>query len=209
MPDPVCLVQWLAPDEYREVHAAWTAYAPTINITLHDVRTKAEVSDAIRTWLKDNPNAQFLYIGAHGDETGFGRPDMVQDKMTWAELRTLLIEAQNPPVVWLGTCKSSSVAKAWSPIREYLPAAWITTFDELISPNVCERMLKRSLNDTTPDEGIFVDQELRRLRETLPGVRIKQLYPASTLQRKHEYVDVDDFETHVGVKFETFLKRQR
>lgn len=209
MPDPICLIQWLAPGEYREVHAAWAAYAPTIDITLHDVGTKAEVRDAIRTWLRDNPNTQYLYIGAHGDKDGFGRLDMADDFMPWLELGTLLSEAQNPPVVWLGTCESSFVVQAWSPFTAYMPAAWITTFNEPVTPSVCERMLNHSLGDAGVDNIIFVDQELARLRAALPGVTVQQFYPARTLRRQYEYVNVEEFEARVGVNFRTFLKRQR
>jgi len=132
MGDPVCLVQWLKAGEYREVARAFAQFSGALDITLHDVQTKAQAAAAVRAWLDGNDNSQFLYIGAHGVHDAGGRYLGIgadgADIITWRELADLLAPARVPPVLWLGACGSSAVASAWSPIVDKPPAEWVTCF---------------------------------------------------------------------------------
>jgi hypothetical protein len=212
--DPVCLLQWLKPGDFREVDAAWKAFSKSLNITLNVVSSKNEAIAAISEWLKGNSNSQFLYIGSHGikdaAENYLGLGADGDDFLTWDELRALLMRARLRPVLWLGACGSSAVADAWSPIAGIRgPAAWITSFPDPVMPRACLSMLTQSLGDTSTAKIVFLDQELPRLRKQLHPVAVEQFYPAERADGVHAYVSVDRFEAETGVDFATYLRSER
>lgn len=214
--NPVCLIQWLAPRKSSEVADAWANFTKTTNISPHAVSSKSAAIEALSVWLATD-NAQFLYIGSHGIRNwwmpwkyiGIGRRS--DDFFTWDELGSLLMTAREPPVVWLGACGSSAAARAWTPIGNSVrPAARLTTFANAISPQVCAQLLDQCLKDTGMESGVIVhaDEELPRLRNQLPCIKVQQFYPAKQRDGVRAYVNIDHFVEKVGVDFETYLDQR-
>lgn len=209
---PVCLLQWLPQNEYRETVDALSEFADQIDISHFDVRTKDEAHKAVSRWFHNNPNSQFLFIGAHGiaDENnhsiglGISREDFV----SWHELWEWLGTALYPPVLWLGACKSSDAANAWSPFPSFPKrTSWIYGFRTEIYPKEIKNILLRLMLTTSINPIIYLDNQLECLRNEFPETAIELFYPAYTQKGQYEYVNVDKFEEEVGATFKNFLRQ--
>jgi hypothetical protein len=210
---PICLLQWLPQNEHRETADALSSFADQIDISHFDVRTADEARAAVRGWLGNNPNSQFLFIGAHGitgeNNQSIGLGSSGLDFATWHELWEWLGIALCTPVIWLGACKSSDAAKAWSPFPSWPKrVSWIAGFRTGIYPIEIKRILLHLMTTISINPIIYVDNQLEYLRSKLPNTAIELFFPAYTLDRQYEYVNVDEFEMKVGVPFQDFLRQQ-
>ena len=86
---PILFLHWLEnPADPREAEAVAAAVQNDIAVRYEDVADRNSVLRVIRDWLRDNKCAQYLFLGAHGDEDGLG--DHVATGIDWPELGTLL-----------------------------------------------------------------------------------------------------------------------
>lgn len=202
---PILLLQWLEPGEHKETKAAMAKFGGNVKIMYADVQTKADAIAAIEKWLTGNPNAQFLFIGTHGDDDGLG--PTTADGLDWPELKALLLRAVRPVALWLGACHSSFAAKAWSPIIARLPVEYIVGFPDSILPKDVEKVLLMLLDMTSIDPITFVDQEIPKLRKAIPKTTVEMHYPAYSKKKMYEYVNFDNFVAEVGMTLEKFLQQ--
>ena len=49
---PVCLLQWLPIDEYRETRTALSRYREKIDLSYFDVQNKLQARESIQSWLR-------------------------------------------------------------------------------------------------------------------------------------------------------------
>jgi hypothetical protein len=204
---PILLLQWLGTTEYKETKTALVAFRNEVNIKHSDVRTKAGAMRAIKRWLKGNPNAQFLFIGTHGDKDGIGRS--MQNGVEWPELWAVLKKAVGPPIaVWLGACHSAFAAKAWSPVKGAAPIDYIVGFPVAINAKEIEKVLHQLLKMTGMNPITFVDQEIPKLRRAVAKTTVLMHYKALTKAGQLEYIDFDDFSKVVGMPLNKYLKLQ-
>ncbi|MBZ5700449.1 MAG: hypothetical protein LAN84_01230 [Acidobacteriia bacterium] len=202
---PILLLQWLDTAEYKETKSALRAFGRKVKILHADVRTKLEAIAAIERWLQGNPNAQFLFIGTHGDEDGLG--PTVQNGIHWSELWSVLKKAVRPVALWLGACNSACAAKAWSPVQGHAPVDYIVGFPVAIKADEIEKVLHELLKMTGIDPVTFVDEEIPKLRRALPKTTVVMHYKAPTKAGPVEYVDNDDFPDRVGMKLREYLQK--
>lgn len=202
---PILLLQWLGTEEYKETESALRAFAGEVKIQHADVGTKTEAIAAIDSWLHGNPNAQFLFIGTHGDEDGLG--PTVQNGVDWSELWSVLKNAVRPVALWLGACHSACAAKAWSPVQGYAPVNYIVGFPVRIKPAEIEKVLHKLLKMTGIDPITFVDEEIPKLRRQIPETTVVMHFIAPTKVGPVEYVDNDDFPNLVGMTLREYLKK--
>lgn len=187
-------------------------FADQIDISHFDVHSKNEARRAISSWLNNNPNSQFLFIGAHGitdHDRSIGLGSSAEDFVTWQELWEWLGVALYAPVLWLGACKSSDAAIAWSPFPSSpRRVEWIAGFRTAIYPIEIKKILLRLMRTTSINPIIFVDDQLEYLRREIPATTVQLFSPAYTLNKQCEYVDVDEFDAKVGMSFRDFLNQQ-
>jgi len=207
---PVCLLQWLPKNEYRETKKALNEYLEKIEISLYDVQSKKGAHSAIKKWLTHNSNAQYLFIGAHGikddndNSIGIGSSD--EEFVTWEELWKWLAMSKSPIVLWLGACKSSDVARAWSPTPSNTKnVEWITSFNTDIETIEIERSLLKLLYTTGIDNIKYLDEQLQYYRSELQNIPIEQYYPVDTNDGKYEYVNVERIIEKVGCNIKEYL----
>jgi hypothetical protein len=108
---------------------------------------------AIERWLESSSNAQFLFIGTHGDKDGLGRN--AENRIDWPELWTVLKKAIRPIALWLGACHSGCAATAWSPVIGYTPVEYIIGFPVVINAEEIEKVLHELLKMTRIDPVTF------------------------------------------------------
>lgn len=202
---PILLLQWLDTPEYKETNSALRAFGSEVKILHADVRTKLEAIAAIESWLQGNPNAQFLFIGTHGDEDGIG--PTVQNGVDWSELWSVLKKAVRPVALWLGACHSACAARAWSPVQGHAPVDYIVGFPIAIKADEIEKVLHELLKMTGIDPVTFVDEEIPKLRRAVPKTTVVMHFRAPTKAGPVEYVDSDDFPNRVGMKLKEYLER--
>jgi hypothetical protein len=201
---PILLLQWLDTPEYKETKTALAAFGQEVKIMHADVRTKADAIAAIERWLNGNPNAQFLFIGTHGDEDGIG--PTVQNGVNWPELWTVLKKAARSIALWLGACHSACAAKAWSPIKGAAPVDYVVGFPVAIDAGEIEAVLHQLLKMTGMNPITFVDQEIPKLRKVVAKTTVLMHYKAPTKAGTLEYVDVDEFPKIVGMTLKQYLE---
>jgi hypothetical protein len=202
---PILLLQWLDTAEYKETHAAMKAFSHEVKIRHADVAGKAAAISAIEQWLEHNPNAQFLFIGTHGNDAGIG--PAVGEGIDWAELWGVLRKAVRPVALWLGACHSACAAKAWSPVKGHSPVDYAVGFPKAITAGEIEKVLLQLLTMTRINPITFVDQEIPKLRKALPNSQVQMHYRALTKAGKVEYVNVDEFPQRVGMSLKEYLER--
>jgi len=199
------LLQWVGPNEHKETETALAKFGGDVKIMYADVQTKAQAVAAIEKWLNGNRNAQFLFIGTHGDDAGLG--PTAADGLDWPELKALLLRAVRPVALWLGACHSSFAAQAWSPIIGRLPVEYIVGFPGAILPDDVENVLLKLVEMTGLDPITFVDQEIPKLRKSISNTTVEMHYPAYTKAKITEYVNFDSFVTVVGLTLKEILQR--
>jgi len=206
MSKPIAFIQWLRPCEYRETREVLTTYASrTDEIALHNTDTKADVITALADHSKDDV-CQFLFIGTHGNSTGIGTT--TADFMTWAELWNELSRWKAPPVLWLGACKSSHCAGAWTPLpSSKCTVQWIVGFATAIYPKEIKNVLESLVAMTTVSPITYVDEEIPRIRRDVPGTAVEMFYPAY-FDKKHGFLNTDDFTKKLSKDFKAFLQNQ-
>lgn len=202
---PILLLQWLNTPEYKETKAALAAFGKQVKIIHADVGTQADAIAAIEGWLNGNPNAQFLFIGTHGDENGIG--PSVQNGVEWPQLWSVLKKAVRPIALWLGACHSACAAKAWSPVKGAAPVDYIVGFSVAIKAGEIEKVLLQLLKMTGLNPPTFVDQEIPKLRKAVPKTRVRMHYKAPTKAGPIEYVDSDKFPEIVGMTLKEYLEQ--
>jgi len=202
---PILLLQWVDAKEYKETHAALKAFSKEVKIMHADVQTKAEAIAAVEKWLCNNANAQFLFIGTHGDDDGLG--PTVENGVTWEELRSVLKKAAGSIALWLGACHSACAAKAWSPIEGYARVDYIVGFPVAIKASEIKKVLLQLLKMTGMDGITWVDQELPKLRKAVPHTNVRMHYKALTTAGPIEYVDFDEFPKRVGMTLKEYLEQ--
>jgi hypothetical protein len=201
---PILLLQWLDTEEYKETESALRAFSGEVRIQHADVGTRTEAIGAIKSWLHGNPNAQFLFIGTHGDDEGLG--PTVENGLDWSELWSVLKNAVRPVALWLGACHSASAARAWSPVRGYAPVTYIVGFPVKIEAAEIEKVLHQLIRMTGIDPITFVDQEIPKLRKQFPETTAVMHFLAPTKAGRVEYVDYDGFPNHVGMTMREYLE---
>jgi len=214
MNNPVCLLQWLGPDEYHETRTALDLFADQIDISHYNVSSKNEAREALAKWFLNNSNSQYLFIGSHGiKDSGnncIGIGSSFNDFVPWSELWDWLTKALYPPVLWLGACRSSYAAQAWSPFPSRpIPVSWIVGFGTDIYPPEIKDILLELMKTTSINRIIYVDQQLDLLRRLIPNTSSELFFPAHTLQGLDEFVNVERFPDKVGIPFSEFLINQR
>ena len=181
------------------------AFRKEVKIRHDDVRSKPEAIAAIKGWLQGNPNAQFLFIGTHGDDQGLGLTE--QNRVDWPELWSVLKNAVRPVALWLGACHSASAAKAWSPVKGHAPVDYVVGFPDVIDDDEIEKVLHELLKMTGMDPVTFVDEEIPKLRRALPKTTVVMHYIAPTKAGPVEYVDTNDFPNRVGMTLTEYLEK--
>ena len=207
MGKPIVFIQWLKPSEYSEARAVIREYATRDDeIAFHDVATKAEAVAVLRQHSGDG-DCQFLFIGTHGGVNGIGTSS--SDLLTWRELWNEICKWRERPVLWLGACRSSLCAAAWTPLPTDKQAVqWIVGFATPIYPKEIKNILGRLVGMTTVSPIVFVDEEIPRLRKEFPSTQAEMFYPAH-FDRKNGFLKTDDFMSKLGVTFKVFLQNQR
>jgi len=213
---PVCLwLHWLPNNEYRKMEDELSNFTGSIDISHFYIKSKDEAKEAISNWLGNNQNSQFLFIGAQGikDESGhyigLGSSENDNDFIMWEELWDWLGVACHPPVLWLCACGSSDAAKAWSPFSSSPKRVrWLVCFDTDNYTIEIKKILSCLKIATSINPIIYVNDQLKCFRKELRKIAIKLFFPAYTLNRQCEYVNLDKFEEEVGKTFKEFLKQQ-
>lgn len=200
---PILLLQWLGTSEYKETESAYQNFADKYRIKHANVQSKDDAIYAIEKWLKKNGNAQFLYIGTHGNETGIGVNEL--NMVSWLELWNVLKKADNPISLWLGACHSSCAAKAWSPVKEPALVDYIVGFPIPIQTREIKNVLRELLNMASINPITFVDEEIPILREAVPSTSVEMYYKAQTKSGLIQYVNVDEFPQIVGLTLKKYL----
>jgi hypothetical protein len=202
---PILLLQWLGTAEYKETKSALKAFSKEVKIRHADAGTKEEAIAAIQGWLEGNSNAQFLFIGTHGDRDGIGRN--ADNRIDWPELWAVLKKAVRPIALWLGACHSGFAASAWSPVVGYAPVEYIVGFPVAINAGEVEKVLHELLKMTRIDPVTFVDEEIPTLRKAISRTNVVMHFKAPTKAGPIEYVDHDDFPTRVGMTLKEYLEK--
>jgi hypothetical protein len=215
---PICLLQWLKPGEYRETRAALSAFATKVNIEHADVRTKVQAADALQSWLKNNTgNTQYCFIGAHGIEEpdaaiGVGATGNADEYAEWYEVWDWFSQGDLIGGLWLGACKSSHAASAFSTLlaRSKYPAIphFYGFSDEIYPYPEIEEILMKLIELTGTERVVPLYDELDLLRAAVPGTAIELYYPVSTPLTTPEYVNVDQMVDKIGMNFRQLLENQ-
>jgi hypothetical protein len=201
---PILLVQWLGSNEYKETNAALSKFKDQVSIAHADVSSKADVLAAIGDWLTDNDNAQFLFIGTHGNDNGIGSD--AADMVGWSELWEMLKKAGDAIAVWLGACHSAHAAEAWSPVCDGAPVEYVVGFPVAINASEIEKVLNELLRMTDTQSIVYVDEEIPQLRSAIAKTNVAMHYKARTTGGQIEYVDYDEFPARVGKSLKEYLE---
>jgi len=172
-----------------------------------------DVLRAIENWLEANPNAQFLYIGCHGDEDGLSPivgADRLTQLITWPALGKVLSKARARITVWLGACSSSFAATNWNSNANLLVNP-IVGFSEDTNTKELKQVLKelikrtgvetQELSGKVGDLGLL-DEDLAELQQRYDKITMHYRVPG------HGYVDCANFKNAVGVELPEYLDEQ-
>jgi hypothetical protein len=186
---PVMLLQWLNPGEHEETRSMLAEFAASVDIAHEDVKDPTEARSAIQRWLDGNNNAQFLFIGTHGDEDGLG--PTVANGVEWGDFRDWM-SAEKPVVLWLGACKSSAAASGLSPVPSGpLRIEAIFGFSEDVYPPEIETVLKYLLDRASKLDTRDFRAEFHAVMQLLPGSSLEAFVPRHA-DGENRYVHVDD-----------------
>ena len=214
---PICLIQWLKANEYRETQAALACFADKVSIYHANVLTKSEAEDALRTWFRDSAgNTQYCFIGAHGivDSTGtaigIGASGEATEFVDWKELWNWFAQGGLTGGLWLGACRSTDAAVALSPFLTNVQIAipQIYGFSDSIYPPEILLILLKLIAFTDPNNLPYLDEEPNQLLAAVPGTKVELFYPATTKSGTREYVNVDDMPEKIGTTFRQLLERK-
>ena len=166
-----------------------------------------EVLREISEWLEDNPNAQFLYIGSHGNKTGLTPTKGATPRISWSRLASVLSKAKRPITVWLGACLSTFAAKHWSDCH-VLPVNPIISFSREPTTSEVMEVLKELVEMTNVSSPEFSQdgRDFSFLPEDV--VELQQKFPNVTAHYRpdgHGYIDCDRFQEITGMKFSDYL----
>jgi hypothetical protein len=200
---PILLLQWLDNFEIKEIRPAFRIFRREVNISYAEVSTKPEFLSAIESWLNQNRNAQFLYIGSHGSPEGLGPNARVY--ITWLELGNFLQRLGRRIAVWLGACDSSYASNRWKITNRRKPALYIVGFNGVVSVGQLQRALRLLLKMTRIENVISVEDELPSLRKILPRSLVTLHYPARLDQNSYRYLNADKFKAQLGVTFAEYI----
>jgi hypothetical protein len=205
---PILVVQWLNPTDQKEAEDAWEKFHDEVEIRFANVSARKDAIAAVKRWLHRNPNAQFLYFSTHGDEDGLGPTS--RNGIDWPELWEVLSKAvnrKNPPIaLWLGACCSAYAAHAWSPVKGYAPVKYIVGFPIPVEPEEVGKVLKRLIKMTRLDPVTYVDEEIRKLRRSIPNTSVLMHHKAKTKAGPTRYVNFDTFRAQVGMTLKKYLE---
>jgi hypothetical protein len=176
-----------------------------------------EAKSALEEWFQDgSDNKQYCFIGAHGipgpDGTaiGIGASRNSDEFVSWKELWSWFSHGRLEGGLWLGACKSSDAATALSPFLSSGPASirHIYGFSGEIYPKEIKQVLLKLLEFTSINNRPYLDEELALLRKAIPNTKIELYYPACTLARVHEFVNVDEMPEKIGITFRKLLENE-
>lgn len=205
---PILIVQWLNEDDEKEGEEVWQRFHGEVELRFADVVGRDEAIESIRRWLHGNSNAQFLYFSTHGDESGLGPSN--SNGFEWPELWDVLTKAvkrKNPRLaLWLGACCSAYAARAWSPVSSDAPVNYIVGFPNPVGADEIGKVVKRLIKMTRLDPVTYVDEEIRKLRRSIPNTAVLMHYKAETKAGPTRYVDFDRFKEEVGMTLKQYLQ---
>jgi hypothetical protein len=204
---PILLLQWLDDSETKEIRPAFKSFRREVKMVQVEAANKTEVLHAITSWLRGNPNAQFLYIGSHGSLQGFG-PNS-NEYITWRRLGTTLRRSKRLVVVWLGACHSSHATREWQAIHGKVPARYVVGFRGKVHVDELRRALRLLLRMTRVEKVIYADQELDNLRRILCCAVVTMHYPVMLPNKSRSYLDVRRFKEKLGITFKEYLHSRR
>lgn len=186
---PVMLLQGLNPGEYAETCSILAEFAASVDIAHEDVKTPTAARTAIQHSLDGNNNAQFLFIGTHGDEDGLG--PKVSNGVESREFRNW-ISVDKPVVLWLGACKSRAAARGLSPIPSGpLRIEAIFGFSEEVYPAEIETILRYLLDRASQLDTRDFQADFHENVKLLPGSSLGAFAPRNA-DGENRYVHVDD-----------------
>lgn len=169
------MIQWLPASEYQETQAILSSYAQTVNMFHRSVESAADAQCAVSEWLKDNLNAQYCFIGTHGNTALIGSSGQAGAFATWDEVWSWFEPHRLLGGLWLGACQSSSAAEPFSRLLatqgNVIP--FFYGFAEEIYPPEIEAIL-RSLIDFS--DGVHLTDlasELNVLRTAVPATKVE------------------------------------
>jgi hypothetical protein len=204
---PVSLIQWLPASEYQETQTILSSYAQTVNIFYRSVESATDAQGAVSAWLNGNTNAQYCFIGTHGNTDVIGASSEAGAFASWNEVWAWFSQHRLLGGLWLGACKSSSAAEAFSHLLstegDVIP--YFYGFSEEVYPPEIEAILGCLIEFSDLNHLSDLASELDRLRNAVTGTMVELYYPAATRNGAQRYVSVDRFEEEVGVTFSRFL----
>jgi len=209
---PISLIQWLDPtDVQRETQDALAAFASEVEIFFADVQIKAEVNEALASWLKNSKYAQYSFVGAHGDERGLAAFSDWRESATWDEVWDWYSQGTLHGGLWLGACKSSHAAMGFSRLLAKGGAVTVPHvygFCEEVGYHEIRQVLLTLIELTRTSNIIPLCEELAIIRKAVAHPHVELFYPAFTLANTAEYVNVDQMPAKVGMSFHQLLENQ-
>jgi len=173
------------------------------------VELAADAQSAVSEWLNGNTNAQYCFIGTHGNTDLIGSSSQAGAFVSWDEVWSWFSPHRLLGGLWLGACKSSSAAEAFSRLLStqgnVIP--YFYGFAEEIYPPEIEAILGSLIEFSDADHLTDLASELNVLRSAVPGTKVELYYPAATRNGAARYVNFDRFEDEVGITFSEFLDR--
>lgn len=214
--EPISLIQWLGQHEYKEAAKVAEKYGHEVYLFHREVGSKGETETAIREWLDGNVNAQHCFLGTHGvrdGEThkilGIGATGDPGAFALWSEVWQWFDEAQQfRGGLWLGACCSSTAASAFTEFynqSHQLLVPHIFGFNDEIYETEIEAILSKLIEFSRIDGSPDLDLQLKELRAAVPDTKIELFYPANDKQYRNRYINVDEFESEVGITFSEHL----
>jgi len=201
---PILLINWLA-EETGEIDTAVQSFGQEVLMKSAKPDSKKDVIRVIDEWFSGNTNAQFLYIGCHGDSLGLFKDDRQPccDRLEWEELGQLLRQHAHTVSLWLGACDSSAVAGAWSRPGEQTLVRYIVGFLGKIKAKEVRAVLQQLIKMTGHEPITYLDEELEAVRGLLPESKMVTYFRVGT-----RYLLTDYFEQELGESFRKYLERQ-
>jgi hypothetical protein len=204
---PISLIQWLPSSEYQETQTILSSYAQTVNMFHRSVELAADAEYTVSEWLNGNTNAQYCFIGTHGNSDIIGASSHSGAFASWNDVWGWFSQHRLLGGLWLGACKSSSAAEAFSRLLategDVIP--YFYGFSEEVYPPEIEAILGCLIEFSDINHLSDLASELDLLRNAVPGTKVELYYPAAIRNGAARYVSVDRFEEEVGVTFSKFL----
>lgn len=187
---PILLIDWLA-DKSDEIEVALRDFGNEIRIQAARVASKNDLKEAVSTWLSGNVNAQFLYVGCHGDSHGLFRDasNRYSDRMDYEEFGELLIQSSTKLHLWLGACNSSSLVTAWNKSGKSIPVTYVVGFATEIKTLDVKATLQVLLNMSGCDPVTYVDEELPTIRNLFPNSKVLTFYRVDGTYKNTDYLE--------------------